>query len=40
MAGIPTEDYNATNWWQNEAGVIAFQNEVAKYLYYQIAHQH
>jgi uncharacterized SAM-binding protein YcdF (DUF218 family) len=40
MAGIPTEDYNATNWWQNEAGVIAFQNEIAKYLYYQIAHQH
>jgi uncharacterized SAM-binding protein YcdF (DUF218 family) len=40
MAGIPTEDYNATNWWQSEEGVIAFQNEIAKYLYYQIAHQH
>ena len=22
------------DWWQHEEGVIAFQNEVIKYLYY------
>ncbi len=28
------QEYQATNWWQNEEGVIAFQNEVAKMFYY------
>lgn len=26
--------YTATNWWQTEDGLIAFQNEVVKSLYY------
>jgi uncharacterized SAM-binding protein YcdF (DUF218 family) len=28
--------YDCDNWWQHEAGVIAFQNEVIKYLYYRM----
>jgi uncharacterized SAM-binding protein YcdF (DUF218 family) len=28
--------YDRDNWWQHEAGVIAFQNEVIKYLYYRM----
>lgn len=26
--------YRINNWWQHEEGVIAFQNEIIKYLYY------
>ena len=26
--------YTRANWWQTETGLIAFQNEVLKYLYY------
>ncbi|HLN39575.1 MAG TPA: YdcF family protein [Xanthobacteraceae bacterium] len=29
-------DYLRDNWWKNEHGVIGFQNEVAKYLYYRL----
>lgn len=29
-------DYARTNWWQNEYGIIAFQNEVLKYIYYRL----
>jgi uncharacterized SAM-binding protein YcdF (DUF218 family) len=32
----PLEQYQATNWWQSEAGLIAFQNEVMKSLYYHL----
>src|SRR5690606_18354853 len=28
--------YRADNWWQDEAGLIAFQNEVIKLLYYRL----
>lgn len=28
--------YSATNWWQHEEGLIAFQNEILKRLYYQL----
>jgi uncharacterized SAM-binding protein YcdF (DUF218 family) len=27
-------EYHADDWWKNERGVIAFQNEVLKYFYY------
>ena len=35
---IPTfgADYTCTEWWKSEAGMIAFQNEVMKYLYYRL----
>jgi uncharacterized SAM-binding protein YcdF (DUF218 family) len=29
-------DYDIDDWWQHEAGVIGFQNEVIKYLYYRV----
>lgn len=28
--------YNRTNWWESEDGVISFQNEILKYLYYRL----
>ena len=27
-------DYAPDNWWRNENGIVAFQNEILKYLYY------
>ena len=27
-------DYNRTDWWRHESGVVGFQNELIKYLYY------
>jgi uncharacterized SAM-binding protein YcdF (DUF218 family) len=36
VAVAPTEQYQATNWWHHEEGLIAFQNEVIKYLYYHL----
>jgi hypothetical protein len=32
----PSRDYTRAEWWKTEAGVIAFQNEVLKYLYYRL----
>jgi uncharacterized SAM-binding protein YcdF (DUF218 family) len=29
-------DYQRDTWWKNEYGVIGFQNEVMKYLYYRL----
>jgi hypothetical protein len=29
-------DHSRSEWWKTEAGVIAFQNEVLKYLYYRL----
>ena len=29
-------DYGRNDWWKHEAGVIGFQNEVMKYLYYRM----
>jgi uncharacterized SAM-binding protein YcdF (DUF218 family) len=30
----PVEGYGTTNWWHRETGLIAFENEVFKSLYY------
>lgn len=30
----PARDYTSAEWWKTEAGVVMFQNEVLKYLYY------
>lgn len=38
ISGVPTLDYTINDWWKHEQGVIAFQNEVAKYIYYRLAH--
>lgn len=29
-------DYHADNWWRTPQGVVGFQNEVLKYLYYRV----
>jgi uncharacterized SAM-binding protein YcdF (DUF218 family) len=29
-------DYRREDWWKHEAGLIGFQNEVVKYLYYRV----
>ena len=28
--------YTRAEWWKTEAGMIAFQNEIIKYLYYRL----
>jgi hypothetical protein len=32
----PPKGYSRQNWWKSEGGVITFQNEVVKYLYYRV----
>lgn len=34
VIALDNHEYNRTNWWQHEQGVIAFQNEVLKYFLY------
>ena len=36
VAAFATDQYQATNWWQREVGLIAFQNEVLKSSYYHL----
>jgi uncharacterized SAM-binding protein YcdF (DUF218 family) len=36
IEAVDTRQYTATNWWQHEDGLIAFQNEVLKYAYYRL----
>jgi uncharacterized SAM-binding protein YcdF (DUF218 family) len=36
FSGEPTLQYGLDDWWQHEEGVIAFQNEIAKYIYYRL----
>jgi uncharacterized SAM-binding protein YcdF (DUF218 family) len=36
VPAIDPPDYTRNNWWQTEAGVITFQNEVIKYVYYRV----
>lgn len=36
VPAIDTPDYDRDNWWRNERGVIAFQNEIIKYVYYRL----
>jgi uncharacterized SAM-binding protein YcdF (DUF218 family) len=30
----PPSEYSVAEWWKTDAGVVTFQNEVLKYLYY------
>ncbi len=34
MIAVPQKKYDADNWWQTEAGVIDFQNEIIKFAVY------
>jgi uncharacterized SAM-binding protein YcdF (DUF218 family) len=36
VRAVATSGYAATNWWQHEEGLIAFQNEVIKSIYYHL----
>jgi uncharacterized SAM-binding protein YcdF (DUF218 family) len=36
MDAVPVREYSLNNWWQHGPGVVAFQNEILKYLYYRV----
>ena len=36
IVAIPTRSYTADDWWKHEEGLIDFQNEVIKLIYYHI----
>jgi uncharacterized SAM-binding protein YcdF (DUF218 family) len=36
VPAVNPPDYQRDNWWRDERGVIGFQNEVMKYLYYRL----
>jgi hypothetical protein len=36
VPAIDPPDYTRNDWWKTEGGVIAFQNEVVKYVYYRL----
>lgn len=36
VPAVNPPDYQRDNWWRNERGIIGFQNEVMKYLYYRL----
>jgi uncharacterized SAM-binding protein YcdF (DUF218 family) len=38
IEAVPVNQYTVNDWWQHEDGVVAFQNEVLKYLYYRAKH--
>jgi uncharacterized SAM-binding protein YcdF (DUF218 family) len=36
VPAIDVPDYTRNDWWRNENGVITFQNEIIKYVYYRL----
>jgi hypothetical protein len=36
VAALDSPDYSRRDWWCREQGLIAFQNEVVKYVYYRL----
>ena len=36
IASFEPPNYTRSEWWKTEAGMIAFQNEIMKYLYYRL----
>ena len=36
VPAIRPPDYRRSDWWKSDRGLIAFQNEVVKYLYYRL----
>jgi uncharacterized SAM-binding protein YcdF (DUF218 family) len=36
VPALDPPEYRDGDWWQDEKGVVAFQNEVLKYLYYRL----
>jgi uncharacterized SAM-binding protein YcdF (DUF218 family) len=38
FVGAPAEGYDASNWWQSEAGFLAYMNEFVKLVYYRLSY--
>jgi uncharacterized SAM-binding protein YcdF (DUF218 family) len=38
VEAIADPGYRSSDWWRSEAGLIAFQNEVIKYVYYRLTY--
>ena len=36
VPALSDPEYNPSNWWKNEKGIVEFQNEVLKYAYYRL----
>ena len=36
ITAIEPREYTRAEWWRSETGLIAFQNEIMKYLYYRL----
>jgi uncharacterized SAM-binding protein YcdF (DUF218 family) len=36
ILSAPPLEYDATNWWRHEEGLISFQNELIKYALYRV----
>jgi uncharacterized SAM-binding protein YcdF (DUF218 family) len=36
VPALNSPDYDYNNWWRSEHGVIGFQNEIIKYVYYRL----
>jgi uncharacterized SAM-binding protein YcdF (DUF218 family) len=36
VQSLPPLEYGVNDWWHQEQGIVAFQNEVLKYLYYRM----
>jgi len=39
VPALEARDYTSSEWWRSEQGLIAFQNEVLKYVYYRIKYR-
>jgi len=38
VPAIEPAEYGANNWWRHHAGLIDFQNEILKYIYYRLSY--
>ena len=36
VMALEPSHYSRTDWWTTDEGIVAFQNEILKYLYYRI----
>jgi len=36
VPALNPQEYTRDDWWQHEGGVVTFQNEILKYVYYRI----
>src|SRR5262249_34707402 len=36
VPALVPEEFRSDNWWRHEGGLVSFQNEIMKYLYYRL----